>query len=60
MYFVQACCLGGAIEEAEELASNLREYGSMDLFTYHTLMMGNTKLNRHGRVLGKLHLLKFF
>ncbi len=24
----------------------------MDVFTYHTLMMGNTKLGRHHRVLG--------
>lgn len=48
---IKACCLGGAMEEAEAFAASLREYGAMDLFTYHTLMMGHTKLNRHGRVL---------
>ena len=48
---IKACCLGGAMEEAEELASALREYDAMDLFTYHTLMMGNTKLGRHQRVI---------
>ena len=48
---IKACCLGGAMDEAEALASTLRDYGSMDLFTYHTLMMGNTKLGRHHRVL---------
>ena len=48
---IKACCLGGAMDEAEELASTLREYGAMDLFTYHTLMMGNTKLDRHQRVI---------
>jgi pentatricopeptide repeat protein len=31
--------------------STLRDYGAMDLFTYHTLMMGHTKLGRHHRVL---------
>jgi hypothetical protein len=39
------------MEEADLLAASLREYGSMDLHTYHTLMMGNTKLGRHQRVL---------
>jgi pentatricopeptide repeat protein len=39
------------MEEADALAASLREYGSMDLHTYHTLMMGNTKLGRHQRVL---------
>lgn len=48
---IKACCLGGAMEEAEELASTLRDYGAMDLFTYHTLMMGHTKLGRNQRVL---------
>ena len=33
------------------LPSTLREFGSMDLFTYHTLMMGHTKLLRHQKVL---------
>jgi hypothetical protein len=33
------------------LEGTLREYEAMDLFTYHTLMMGNTKLARHQRVL---------
>jgi pentatricopeptide repeat domain-containing protein 1 len=48
---IKACCLGGAIDDAEELASTLRDFGAMDVFTYHTLMMGNTKLARHQRVL---------
>jgi pentatricopeptide repeat protein len=48
---IKACCLSGAMEEAEELAESLRELDSMDLFTYHTLMMGNTKLARHQHVL---------
>lgn len=48
---IKACSLAGAMEEAESLAQSLREFGSMDLFTYHTLMMGNTKLQRHSRVL---------
>jgi pentatricopeptide repeat domain-containing protein 1 len=48
---IKACCLGGAMDDAEELASTLRDFGAMDLFTYHTLMMGNTKLARHQRVL---------
>ena len=34
-----------------EIRSSLREFGSMDLFTYHTLMMGHTKLGRHQKVL---------
>ena len=33
------------------IRSSLREFGSMDLFTYHTLMMGHTKLGRHQKVL---------
>ncbi len=48
---IKACCLGGAIDDAEELAGTLRDFGAMDVFTYHTLMMGNTKLSRHQRVL---------
>ena len=48
---IKACSLAGAMDEAEGLAEGLREYGSMDVFTYHTLMMGNTKLGRHYRVL---------
>ena len=48
---IKACCLGGAMDDAEDLAGTLREYNAMDLFTYHTLMMGNTKLGRHQRVL---------
>lgn len=48
---IKACCLGGAIDDAEELAGTLRDFGAMDVFTYHTLMMGNTKLARHQRVL---------
>jgi len=48
---VKACCLAGAMEEAEELVESMKEYGSMDLLTYHTLMMGHTKLARHQRVL---------
>ena len=48
---IKACCLGGVMDEAEELAEQLRECGQMDLFTYHTLMMGNTKLKLHRRVL---------
>jgi len=48
---IKACSLAGAMEEADLLAASLREYGSMDLHTYHTLMMGNTKLGRHQRVL---------
>lgn len=48
---IKACCLGGALDDAENLASTLRDFGAMDLFTYHTLMMGNTKLGRHQRVL---------
>jgi len=48
---IKACSLAGAMDEAENLAESLREYGSMDLFTYHTLMMGNTKLGRYQRVL---------
>ena len=48
---IKACSLAGAMGEAEGLATSLREFGSMDLFTYHTLMMGHTKLGRHQRVL---------
>lgn len=48
---IKACSLSGAMEEAEGLAQSLREMGTMDVFTYHTLMMGNTKLGRHYRVL---------
>lgn len=48
---IKACSLAGAIDEAEVLAGSLREFYSMDLFTYHTLMMGNTKLGRHYRVI---------
>lgn len=29
----------------------MKEYYAMDVFTYHTLMMGNTKLGRYYRVL---------
>lgn len=29
----------------------LQEFGAIDLLTYHTLMMGHTKLGRHQRVL---------
>ena len=39
------------MDDAEALAQTLREYGAMDVFTYHTLMMGNTKLARHHNVL---------
>eukprot|EP00596_Hydrurales_sp_CCMP1899_P000718 CAMPEP_0119044370 /NCGR_PEP_ID=MMETSP1177-20130426/30952_1 /TAXON_ID=2985 /ORGANISM="Ochromonas sp, Strain CCMP1899" /LENGTH=540 /DNA_ID=CAMNT_0007014397 /DNA_START=865 /DNA_END=2487 /DNA_ORIENTATION=+ len=48
---IKACSLAGAMEEAEDLAASLRSYGTMDLFTYHTLMMGHTKLGRHQKVL---------
>lgn len=48
---IKACSLAGAMEEADALANTLRTYGSMDVYTYHTLMMGNTKLGRHHRVL---------
>lgn len=48
---IKACSIAGAMDEAEALAQSLRDYGSMDLFTYHTLMMGNTKLGRYQRVL---------
>lgn len=48
---IKACCLGGALDDAERLADELKTYGKMDLFTYHTLMMGNTKLKRHRQVL---------
>ena len=48
---IKACSLAGAMDEAEVLAEELRGRGSMDVFTYHTLMMGNTKLGRHYRVL---------
>jgi hypothetical protein len=33
--------------EAEELAATLGDYGARDLFTYHTLMMGHTKLGHN-------------
>lgn len=48
---IKACSLAGAMEEADALAQHLRSLGSMDVLTYHTLMMGNTKLGRHHRVL---------
>ena len=48
---IKACSIAGAMDEAEVLAETLRQFGSMDLFTYHTLMMGNTKLGRYQRVL---------
>lgn len=48
---IKACSLAGAMDDAEALAQTLREYGAMDVFTYHTLMMGNTKLARHHNVL---------
>ena len=48
---IKACSLAGAMDDAETLAQTLREYGAMDVFTYHTLMMGNTKLGRHHDVL---------
>ncbi len=48
---IKACSLAGAMDDAETLAETLREYGAMDVFTYHTLMMGNTKLGRHHNVL---------
>lgn len=48
---IKGCCISGAIDEAEALADTLREYYEMDLFTYHTLMMGNTKIGRYYRVL---------
>lgn len=48
---IKACSLAGVMDEADSLAEILREYGTMDVFTYHTLMMGNTKLGRHYRVL---------
>ena len=48
---IKACSLAGTMEDAEGLAMSLREFGTMDLFTYHTLMMGHTKLGRHQRVL---------
>jgi pentatricopeptide repeat protein len=48
---IKACSLAGAMDDAETLAQTLREYGAMDVFTYHTLMMGNTKLARHHNVL---------
>ena len=48
---IKACSLAGAMDEADALANSLRAFGSMDVFTYHTLMMGNTKLGRHHRVL---------
>lgn len=48
---IKACSLAGAMKEAEELAQTLRDSSSMDLFTFHTLMMGNTKLGRHIQVL---------
>lgn len=49
---IKACCLGGAMEEAEAFATSMKERNmDMDLFTYHTLMMGHTKLGRHNRVL---------
>lgn len=48
---IKACSIAGAMDEAESLAETLRQFGSMDLFTYHTLMMGNTKLGRYQRVL---------
>ena len=48
---IKACSLAGAMDDADTLADTLREYGAMDVFTYHTLMMGNTKLGRHYRVL---------
>lgn len=48
---IKACSLAGAMEEADVLAQRLRNLGSMDVLTYHTLMMGNTKLGRHHRVL---------
>ena len=41
---IKACCIAGAMSEAEELAQTLQDDNSMDLFTYHTLMMGHTKL----------------
>jgi pentatricopeptide repeat protein len=48
---IKACSLAGAMDEAEALAATVRAYGGMDLFTYHTLMMGHTKLGGHQRVL---------
>ena len=48
---IKACSLAGAMDDADTLAETLREYGAMDVFTYHTLMMGNTKLGRHHNVL---------
>lgn len=48
---IKACCLAGAMEEAEALAEGLRLDGSMDLFTYHTLMMGHTKLGAYHKVM---------
>eukprot|EP00607_Mallomonas_marina_P005775 CAMPEP_0182437520 /NCGR_PEP_ID=MMETSP1167-20130531/85101_1 /TAXON_ID=2988 /ORGANISM="Mallomonas Sp, Strain CCMP3275" /LENGTH=399 /DNA_ID=CAMNT_0024630465 /DNA_START=774 /DNA_END=1970 /DNA_ORIENTATION=- len=50
---IKACCLGGAMEEAEQFAESLSSlHMTKDLFTYHTLMMGHTKLGRNHRVLG--------
>lgn len=48
---IKACCLAGAMDEAEALARSLRSCNSMDLFSYHTLMMGHTKLGAYHKVL---------
>jgi pentatricopeptide repeat protein len=48
---IKACCLAGAMDEAESLAESLYRTNSMDLFTYHTLMMGHTKLGAYYKVM---------
>lgn len=48
---IKACCIAGAMTEAEELTQALRDNNSMDLFTYHTLMMGHTKLGAYHKVM---------
>ena len=48
---IKACCLAGAMDEAEALAGDLRAYNAMDLFTYHTLMMGHTKMGAYHKVM---------
>eukprot|EP00981_Chlorochromonas_danica_P012152 scaffold4562_cov183-Ochromonas_danica.AAC.2 len=48
---IKACCLVGAMDDAERLSQTLRENGKLDLFSYHTLMMGHMKKGGYQRVI---------
>lgn len=52
---IKACSYAGVMDKAEELAQQLRSQNDMDLVTYHTMMMGNMKYNKHNTVLDLYH-----